>query len=166
MTCVWYHFKPYDILFPKIHEPPKVKSLLWDGHIYLSGWEWTIHLIIWIIYVLFSPNSCIICIWQELKVVGGGGGLGWVSKRRGERNQDTNGERFPPVWGENNRTSFLHDAGDAVPKEAASLGVHPGCRLILPATKTTTLSRFIVKISKVIIWVQQGFAASSFWRTI
>ena len=25
MTCVWYHFKPYDILFPKIHEPPKVK---------------------------------------------------------------------------------------------------------------------------------------------
>ena len=25
MTCVWYHFKPYDILFPKMHEPPKVK---------------------------------------------------------------------------------------------------------------------------------------------
>ena len=24
MTCVWYHIKPYDILFPKIHEAPKV----------------------------------------------------------------------------------------------------------------------------------------------
>ena len=27
MTCVWYHIKPYEILFPKIHEPPKVKCL-------------------------------------------------------------------------------------------------------------------------------------------
>ena len=25
MTCVWCHIKPYNILYPKIHETPKVK---------------------------------------------------------------------------------------------------------------------------------------------